>query len=327
MQPLPKHTEYSVFVDTSAIFSNTDCVAPLPDFAPTLTRVSFYISSLAVEERAVQVIGDIAELRKKVNSWGRFGVSGSFDCARDIVFIRAKIVEILKSSLKHSTLEVFEPIPHDIEMQRVLFEGRHRGAYKDALLFGSAVQLAASRGLKNCLFLAKDKGFSDLVKLLAPQGHFELQTVSELRERLLFDQSVYEKVVTLLLPQFRKLVGDLRAELVSRGAADRSVFGPIGLDAQDLFAQPDLDFDTIGFEVRDLSVRGFRSTIGEDTAFAANSMGYRPSEVRCGMTVRFSTSNWARLYQAQGQATLRYVEDKLSSATATSVALEWRPFA
>lgn len=328
MQPLPLPAEYSVFVDTSAIWNENICVVPLPDFPTTLSRVRFYVSQLVVEERAVQLLHDFKKATAALDPFACVGVSAQLSIEPDLAFFRTKVVEGLKGRLRHSQLEVFEPISHDVDLQKLLFEQRHRGAYKDTILFGSAVQLAEARELKNCILVASDKGFPDLVRLLATRRRFELhRTISELQERLQFDQEIYHDIIATLMPQLERYAANRRAELVARGGADSSVFGPIMHTERAEITQPDFDLAKLSFEVRDLSVGGIRIPDAGTAVIPTDTKHYRPAEVLCRMTVHYWTAGWSRLYEARAQANLHYGEHKLDGAEVTQFDLACAPFA
>jgi hypothetical protein len=316
MSTLHPPPHYSVFVDTSAVFSNAGIVQELPDSIAGVARMTYYVPELAIEERARQLMDDFEDGRRKLS---KLGVSVSIEPLPDASYFRNLIEAKLKSNIKLGYVEIVPPVPLSPVNQRMLFEARFDGKYKDTVLFELALDVSARKTPSNWIFLTRDKGFSELARILGGDKQFELQTLVDWKERLKFDQSVYQDIVEALRVSLQERGRSLPAELLQMAARDRGVFGPDSAERLAVFGREDFDINSISVEFRDLSVA---ATDGSPIPRS------KPTSVAWSATVRLSLRHqWGRLYFAGGSATLNWDERRVSSVELGALEMNWRPFA
>jgi hypothetical protein len=319
MQPLPRPAEYSVFLDTTELHSTTAYVTVPPHVAPSLARISYYVSRLTVDELAVQLYQEFVKnitpaLKKFSRLITKLGAGSDLDHFRKA--ITADLTKV-------PNLRVFDPIPHGILEQTLLFEARHHGAYKDAIIFGSAIAYAKANCLPRCSFVTQDRkenDFFELAKTLTSFHSMKLMTKRAFEDMLQFDTALYDGIISRLQPKFEDQVKLLRRELVARGLLQPAILfaSPEVLEFIEGLRNANSDLSPIVFEVRNIAVSA-KDPSGTKT----------PTEVACNMSVRYSIPDrWARLYWANASATLVYsTQNALADVYVTDFSLDWIPFA
>jgi hypothetical protein len=319
MRPLPRPTEYSVFLDATELHSTTAYVTTPSHVKPSLKRISYYVSRLTVEERAVQLRQEFVDgIMPRLKQFSR--VIAKTRVEPDLIHFREQITADLR---KVPNLTVFDPIPHGILEQKLLFEARHQGAYKDAIIFASATAYAKANSLPRCSFVTQDKkgkGFPELAKTLSSIYPMNLMRRDDFKNMLRFDADLYDNIISCLQSKFEDRAKLLWRELVKRAQFQPRILsaGPEVLDFIERLQNTDPDLSSIVCEVRNIAI----GAIGPSGTKI-------PSDVACNMSVRYSIADrWARLYWASASATLAYsTEDKLVDTLVTDFDLEWMPYA
>lgn len=144
---------YSLFLDANELYSSKGYVL-VPTVSLRLPQVNivFYVSLLTVEECAVHLFEDFKKFNLEMTKFQR--LVSLTDTKVDVQHFREQILSQLKTV---PNLRLFDLVPHEIEYQKILFEARHKGAYKDTIVFASSVAYAKAASLRNCYFLTKDK--------------------------------------------------------------------------------------------------------------------------------------------------------------------------
>lgn len=231
MQSPPHPTGYSVFLDTTELHSATTYVTLPIAVEPSLARISYYVSRLSVEELAVQLYQQFAkDIRPRLKQFSR--LIAKTDAEPDMDHFRKQITADL---VQVPGLTVFDPIPHGVLEQKLLFEARHHGAYKDAIIYGSAIAYAKANSLPHCSFITQDKGekdFFELEKTLNSIYPMKLMTKVAFKDMLQFNTKLYDAIISRLQTKFEDQAKLLRRELVKRAQVQPAILssGPEALE-------------------------------------------------------------------------------------------------
>jgi len=307
MHTTPRPTEYSIFLDTTELHSALSYVDPPISVDRALARISYYVSSLTITELAVQLLDKFNKLELKQFE----SLIGKVEASPDLNYFRTQI----KTELARvEWLKIFDPLPHGIEEQNLLFE---------AMVFGSAVAYAKSQSLPRCHFVSQDKQEKDFVvlqKMLDTFYPMRLLTRDAFKQMLRLNSTLYEGIIQRLQPMAEERVKELRSELVTKfqDQASNHMGSPEVIEMFEEIRRGNLNTSVIASEVRNIN-------IGPDD----DANNPTPASVRGSMYVRYVIpGKWARLYSAGFSAALFYSgKGELTNVNLTGFDLDWAPFA
>lgn len=296
MYTLPNPTHFSVFLDATELYSSKDLVAVPAHVTPSLVRVTYYISTATVDELAVLLVQDYEKVQPAISRFAPLMSSCGIEV--DLDYFRHQIIERLKA-VPH--VRIFDRVPHGVVEQELLFKARHRGAYKDALVFASSLIYARDNNLPRCTFVTSDKQEKDFIDLRSTLDEIypiKLLKRDEFKQMINVGAELYDEILAALDPQIKEEVLTRRRELVSRAR-----FKPTGLHA----SQEAIDFlcTLIGID-SDLSpLSAELMNVGLAPADAED--GRKPNEVICRFVVRYAIPGlYSRLFFGRARAELRY---------------------
>jgi hypothetical protein len=314
--------QWHVFFDTSAIYSMSDYVNVALFTGPHV----HHVSELCVEELAVQLVNDKEGITQAYKTFKRFEhvvglVLPPLSSNADLLnYFRAEI----NAKLRQKGCKTFAAFSHDPAEQLALFTERHHGGYKDTMILASSIRYAAENGIKHCGFVVEEQkdgfeGFAKVAKIL--EEKYQVRTTflrkNDLENTLKITPTQIEEIKKLLMPKLHEKLLSMRRQLVDQALSSESVFGPTFQGAisqfRERFKSLDADLSSINAGVVDVTpfLHGLLKKSG------TISVGIR-------MVVRFHCENLlARLYDAIGEAKIKYDGTSFSDAHVSSIDPNW----